>query len=297
MKSWQAELYLFLVTFIWGGTFVFTKIGLGFCPPSLYIIIRFTTALLLSLIFFGKHLRKLDKTTALHGIVLGLLFGGGFLLQTYGLKMTTVSKSAFITGITVVLTPFVYWLVERKPISLFNKIGVAIVAVGLWLFTNPDFDNINYGDVLTLFSTLFWAFYITYMDVFTRGRQDRGETSLLVMMQFVAAFPPAALAYFAFEGGGPGLILSRELLMSLLYNAVLASFVVTFIHTSIQRYTTPVKASLIFTLEPVVASIVAFAWLGEKLGEREIAGAAIIFSGVLFSEVLGLSKKMRPREI
>ncbi|MGE5479601.1 MAG: EamA family transporter, partial [Chloroflexota bacterium] len=93
------------------------------------------------------------------------------------------------------------------------------------------------------------------------------------------------------------LILSRELLMSLLYNAVLASFVVTFIHTSIQRYTTPVKASLIFTLEPVVASIVAFAWLGEKLGEREIAGAAIIFSGVLFSEVLGLSKKMRPREI
>ncbi|MFA6569701.1 MAG: DMT family transporter, partial [Bacteroidota bacterium] len=283
MKSWKAELALLFMTFVWGGTFIFTKIGLNFASPSLYVIIRFSIALTLCLIFFGKYLKKLERQTFYNGMVLGLLFGGGFLLQTLGLKLTTVPKSAFITGITVVITPFAYWFIEKKKISLWQKIGVVIAAFGLWLFTNPQFDNLNIGDVLTFFSTLFWAFYITYMDVFTRGKNSKEETGQLVILQFVMAAPIALTYFLLFERTDFTLIFSNQLLISLAYNGILASFLLTIIHTTVQRYTTPVKAALIFSLEPVLASLFAMLFIAEIIIFREYTGGAILMFGVLIS--------------
>jgi len=101
LKAWKAELALIAVTFIWGGTFMFTKIGLEFAQPSFYILMRFSIALLVSYLIFRKDIHKISKEFFKKGFILGLLFGGGFLFQTYGLEYTSVSKSAFITGITV----------------------------------------------------------------------------------------------------------------------------------------------------------------------------------------------------
>lgn len=285
MKPWKAELSLFFVTFIWGGTFIFTKLGLQDCPPSLYIILRFTIALSISLLIFGKHLSKLNKVTLRNGMILGLFFGFGFILQTYGLKFTSVSKSAFITGISVCLTPFVYWFVERKKIQIWQKLGVVVVSFGLWLFTNPDFGNLNIGDVLTLFSTIFWALYITYMDVFTRGKEEFSETVQLVTLQLVFASIVAILGFLIFELNNFSINISKNLIISLSYNGILASFLLTFIHTAVQRYTTPVKAALIFSLEPAIASIIAMIVLSEILNLREYIGGGILILGVLLSEL------------
>jgi drug/metabolite transporter (DMT)-like permease len=235
--------------------------------------------------FFGKNLLKIDKQVTLNGIILGLLFGAGFLLQTIGLKYTSVAKSAFITGITVIFTPFVYWLIERKKINFWQIGGVVIVTIGLWLFINPKFDNLNIGDMLTLFSTLFWAFYITYMDVFTRGRSSKTETTQLVIFQLIAAAPISILYCALFELSNIKLVWSTGLLVSLAYNGIIASFLLTFIHTSVQRFTNPVKASLIFSLEPVFASILAVIFLKEIMYISEITGAVILMAGVLLSKV------------
>ncbi len=284
MKQWKAESYLLLVTLIWGGTFTFTKIGLDYCPPFLYISIRFAIALAISYLFFGKHIRKIDKATFIHGTVLGLLFGTGFIFQTYGLKLTTVSKSAFITGVTVAIAPFVFWLVERRKIQVWPKVGVMIATIGLWIFTNPDFDNVNTGDVVTLISTVFWAFYITYMDVFTRGKKGFAHTIQLVFIQFAASLFVSLIAFAVFESASFAIDLSPTLIISFAYNGIIASFFLTLIHTAVQRYSTPVKAAIIFSLEPVFASIIAVAFIHEILNGRELAGAGILLLGVVTSE-------------
>ncbi len=246
---------------------------------------RFSIAIFLCVIFFNKKLFKIQNRTLINGLILGLFFGGGFLLQTIGLKYTTVSKSAFITGITVPLTPIVYYIVCRKKINKYSFWGVFVAMIGLWIFTNPDFDNINIGDVLTLFSTMFWAFYITYMDVFTKKIENRSITAQLVFLQFVASSIIALVYFVTFEDSSWVVKFDNMLLISLAFNAVLASFFVTFIHTSIQRYTTPVKAALIFSLEPIVASSVAVIFLNETMSNTEIFGATLLFSAVIISEL------------
>lgn len=297
MKAWKAESLLFLVTIIWGATFMFTKLALNDISPSLFLIMRLSLALLISLAFFGKYLLQINKQLLIHGSVLGLLFAIGFIFQTYGLKYTSVSKSAFITGITVAITPFVYFFVLKKPIGFWAKIGVLIASIGLYIFTNPDFNDLNIGDVFTLASTFMWAFYITLIDVFTKGKTGMAITSILVIMQFFVSTLVFTISFFLFDFTSFKLNFSESLLMALAFNGVLASFLVTFIHTALQRYTTPVKAALIFSLEPVFAGMFAIIFINEILSVREYIGGAILLSGVMVSELGGflepLFKKIR----
>ncbi len=284
MKSWKAELLLFFVTIIWGGTFTFTKLGLNDASPFLYLILRFSLALIIAIIIFRTKLLSINKTTLIHGLILGIIFGGGYIFQTLGLNITSVTKTAFITGMAVVITPFIYKLIEKKKVLFWPKIGVVVAFIGLLLFTNPKFDNINTGDLFTLISTFFWAFYIVYMDVFTKGKTNKEETLQLVFVQIIGTLAIIFLAFLIFESHSIILNITTNLTVSILYNGILASFILTLIHTSVQRYTTPVKASLIFTLEPIIASIVAVFALNEFLNTTESIGASILLLGVLISE-------------
>lgn len=284
MKSWIAELLLFFITIIWGGTFTFTKLGLNDSSPFVYLILRFSLAFIIGLILFGKNLLNIKRKTLINGIILGFIFGGGFIFQTIGLNLTNVTQTAFITGVSVVLTPFVYKLIEKRKIKLFPKIGVFVAFLGLFLFTNPQFTDINLGDIFTLISTLFWAFYIVYMDVFTKGKNDKDETMFLVLIQIASSLFVVVIAFLIFESDKYVLNFTWNLTISVLYNGIIASFILTLIHTSVQRYTSPVKAALIFSLEPVIASIVAIFALNEMLNGREYFGASVLLLGVLISE-------------
>ncbi len=295
MKEWQAELTLMIITLIWGATFVFTQLGLAFASPSIYLVIRFTLALAILLIFFGKHLKGISKQNVIHGLILGSIFGGGFLLQTFGLKYTSVPKSSFITGVVVTIVPFVYWLVERKSINLWQIVGVIVATGGLYLFTQPDIENINPGDLVTLISTIFWAYYITYMDVFTRDKSGFKNTIQLVIMQYFAATPIAVISMLFFDMGNFTVLWTNTLLISLAFNALLASVLVTFIHTGVQKFTNPVKAALIFSLEPVVATIIAILYFGTPLKGNETIGGAILISGVFISEIFPMIFRRRAK--
>jgi len=125
------------------------------------------------------------------------------------------------------------------------------------------------------------------MDVFTKGQEGKELTGQLVFMQFVGATPLAIISFFIIDYSTFFITFSYELLFSLAFNAFLASLLVTFIHTRVQRYTTPVKAALIFSLEPIIASSVAMLFLAEILSSRELFGAAILMLGVVASELGG----------
>ncbi len=283
-KDQKAELVLLIITLIWGGTFLFTKIGLQNCPPFLYIILRFSLALAICSLFFTKHLLKIDKKTIKQGAILGLLFGGGFMLQTYALLTTTITKTAFITGLTVVMAPFAFRLIYKKNVARLQIIGVIICGFGLYIFTNPTFDDFQIGDLLTLISTMFWALYITFLDKFTKERHDFSHTIQIVAIQFFAALPIALFAFFMFEYKIKPVTFNFQLFQSLAYNGIIASFFLSLLQTRFQKDTSPVKASLIYSLEPIFASFIAILAINEILSFREYFGAFILLLGVAISE-------------
>lgn len=285
MKSIKAELLLALVTVIWGGTFLFTKIGLECTNFSFYMVLRFSVAFTVSVLAFGRYYKSIDKKVVKAGTVLGILFGIGFIFQTLGLKYTAVSNSAFITGLTVPFTPFVAYLILKKKLSYFSIIGVFVAFLGMTIYTNPFKSAFNIGDLVTLISTFFWAFYITYMDVLTKDIKSYKQTSMIVVIQLFFCLIISVITFLIFERNDFFFKPSSNLLISLLFNGILASLIVTFIQTAAQKFTTPVKAALIFSMEPLFASIFSALMGMELMTTAKIIGGLVMLAGIVVSEI------------
>ncbi len=292
-KSLKAELGLVTISFIWSATFVIIKNAFDDVPPFLYTAIRFIFAALCGLVLWNKSLRGITKDEIQKGTNLGLLISAGFLLQMWGLNYTTVSKSAFISGSMVVFTPICYWIMERRKVSIFQKLGVAIVILGLWIFTKPDFSHLNMGDVATLICSAVWGMYLTYLDMITRDTTTIGTLSVrLAMVQFVIAIITSIGFYFGFEGTLAQLpaltmkaLTSAPALYAFLYTGILGSIVCMYIQIRVQRDTTPVKTALIFSLEPIIASTLAVIFLHETFYSDQILGGALVLGGILAAEI------------
>ncbi len=292
VPRWQAELILLGVTLIWGGTFALVKGALSAIPPFLFTGIRFLLALVVLFLLRRDAFHRWERQILRAGLLLGGLLAGGFLLQVLGLLFTSASRSAFITGATVVLVPAMQLLVQRRRVLLTEWLGAATALLGLWQLTNPRFGVWNLGDVLTAASTLFWALYVVALDMLTRPLLGTvGASVQLTSLQFATTAVAAFLAHVftqpleLFSPPLPSWWTMPSIWIALGYTAVLASVVATLAQTHYQRYTTPARAALIYTLEPVFATAIAALVLQERLQLHEAFGAAIIFLGILLAQL------------
>jgi drug/metabolite transporter (DMT)-like permease len=66
---------------------------------------------------------------------------------------------------------------------------------------------------------------------------------------------------------------------------VVVGTMVTFsLLTGSLKHISATRASLVATLEPVVATVIAWAWLGESLGPTQLVGGAIVIAGILVAQ-------------
>ncbi len=278
--SRKAEFVLLAITLVWGGTFAVVKFALASASPLTFLALRFGIASVIFPIIYRKNYFSIDRKTLAGGVFLGFLLMIGFACQTVGLKYTTASKSAFITGLLVAFTPIAQAAIEKKMPTRGNLIGVGLVAIGLFLLTSPNGQGLNIGDILTLFCAILYAVYIVYLDMFSKEH----DVSKLTMLQlsFTALISIIAAPFLETME----IHLTTGLLWALLYTSILATVFATYLQTKYQRYTTPVRAAIIFSMEPVLANIIAYFAFGEFVGIVGAIGGGFIIAGLLTSELL-----------
>ncbi|MCZ6775562.1 MAG: DMT family transporter [Ignavibacteria bacterium] len=290
----KAELALFGTTAIWGGTFVAMKIGLSDMSSMLQIALRFMVGALFFLVFFWRNIFPIPSSAILKGGILGLFLFLAFAAQTIGLNYTTASKSAFITGMMVIFVPLLQVIIERRAPKLGNILGVLVVLLGLWFLTSPTGAEFNVGDALTLVCAVLFGVYIVYLDVVSKETTTMQLTFLQVATCAVLGWTSIVL----FEP--PSFAFSEGSIVSLLYLTFLATLLATYVQTRFQKDTTPTRAVIIFTIEPVIASVAAYLILDEVLGTLGIVGGGLIILGVLVSEfsdaVPGLNMSFDPTQ-
>jgi len=280
----RAEFYLFLVTFVWGSTFVITKFVLENNSPLFFSSIRFLLAAAILLPFFFRRLTSIPRSTLKRGTVLGLFLYAGFAVQIIGLQYTTASKSAFLTGLVVVLTPIVHYAVQhifhlgRRALRAGNVLGVFFAAVGLYLLTSPSGSTFNVGDGLTLICALMFAFYIVYLDL-ASSEPDKLQ---LTFVQFLVCGVGGLVCTFLFEE--IKISFDAQMVSSLLYLTIFATVISMWVQNRYQQDTTPTRAAVIFAMEPVVAAVCAYFVRNEILGVLGIIGGITILAGLLMSE-------------
>lgn len=289
MTTRRAELLLVAITVFWGATFAFIKNEMTDTQPSVFVALRFGLASLLGLALWHRHLALLSPTVRRRGVILGALYGAGFLLQTIGMQYTSASASAFVTGSMVVFVPIVNRLLHGTAMRVNHLVSVVLVLIGLWFFTSPQEHGVNIGDVITLVSSVLWAVYLTYIDVWTRELQDEPKAlNALVVVQFMVTVVLALMLVGVDVMRGVPLAphFDSQLVTALLYCAIVASLVATFVQTRYQHYTHPVRAGVIYALEPLAAAAIAWILLGERFSPMQVLGAGVLLVGTIVPDLI-----------
>jgi len=292
----RAEFLLFLITFVWGSTFVITKVLLEQNSPLWYTALRFSLAALLMFAIFNRKLFRYSRRTIWRGSVLGFFLLTGFLAQTIGIQYTTASKSAFFTGFLTIFTPIVQYLFFRwknlipRPITLGNIIGIILTTFGLYMLTSPEGSAFTRGDFLSIVCAVLFACYIVYLDYVS----DEQQTYQLTFIQFIFCAVGAAFGGVLFEH--LQIVWSSGFIIALAYLTIFATVITMLIQMQFQKDTTPTRAAIIFAMEPVIAGILAYIIRNENIGTLGIIGGLVIILGLLTSELSELSAFLK-REV
>lgn len=298
-RALKAHLLLVLVTFAWGATFVLIKSAVEQdVTPLLFNFIRMLlAAATLGVVFYGE-VARITRASFIDGALTGVFLWLGYEFQTTGLRLTTASKSAFITGLSVVLVPLfliIFW--GRKP-STWTTIGILAAISGLFLLTVPAGENgagnwasVNRGDLLTLGCAVSFGFQIIFLGRAT----ERHPFAQVGFLQIATAAVLMAFTVPILER--PHLVWSQRVVWAILITSLLCTAAAFTIQSWAQQFTSPTHTALIFSLEPVFAWITSYVVLGERLGFRAGVGATLILAGVLISELLGSAAAAAPADV
>ncbi|HEX3560436.1 MAG TPA: DMT family transporter [Pyrinomonadaceae bacterium] len=289
---------ILLTTLIWGSTFAVARDILDQWPPLAYLALRMPLAALLFAALFPRRFFGARRAAWKAGATLGLLIGIGFLGQTVGLVFTTPAKSAFVSGITTPLIPFVAYLLFRARPSRENLAGVVLASIGGALILAPaGTGRVNTGDLITLGTTFLFATHVSLMSVYARRFDIRQLSALQIAVAaaFCVAAWVAVRAYVALAGVVPSalareaapLAWSAPVVWQLIYLATVATVVVFLLWTWGQARMSATHAAVIFSLEPVFALLFAVVLRGsaEWTGGRATVGALLVVAGVVVAEL------------
>ncbi len=288
-RRW-AEAALAANTVIWGATFVLVKAALRDVSPVLFLALRFTlAAAALAALFHGRLAARFTWKAAGAGALAGTFLFCGFLLQTLGLRLTSPPKSAFLTGLTSVLVPFVAALVYQIRPQVSELVGVLVATAGLGLMTlEGAITAVNPGDLLTLFCAVGFAAHIVTLGHFS----ERMSFEILSVTQVAAAAVWSSALFWWVEK--PHLEWRPAVVYGILITGFLATALAFTIQAWAQRYASSTRTALIYMLEPVVAWMTSYLIVGEGLSRRAAGGAAFILGGVLLVEVKPLNSRQHP---
>lgn len=277
-----------MIAFIWGSTFVLVKQALNDASPLALNSARMVVAAVLLAIFYRKKIAVLTRPALIAGVVVGFFLYLGYALQTNGLKLTTPSKSAFLTGTSSVLVPLLLVAIWRAHIHLWRVAGIALALAGLFLMTVPggraglaDFANVNLGDLLTIGCAFSFAFHI----IFVGRASQRFPFEQVAFLQVGTAAVLMTVSAPLLEH--PHFRPSATAIAAVLVTGILCTAVAFTVQSWAQQFTPATHTALIFTTEPVFAWLTSFIYLHERLGLRAGVGALLILGGVLVSELLG----------
>lgn len=287
-KRNRAELSMLLIAFIWGTTFVVVKNALQDIRPFIFLGLRFILAFGALAALLPKEVVKINLRTLVYGILLGFFLLIGYVFQTLGLKYTTASNAGFITGLSVVLVPIIYALLNRCWPSLRTIVTVATASVGLFLlsFQGGATVRLSLGDSLVLICAFGFAFHIVFVDRYSHEHNPAAITAVQIL--FVGL---SCLAISLYIEPHPAYISPRAA-TSILVTAIFATSLAFFIQNIMQKYSTPTRFAIVLTSEPFFAAVTAYYWAGEILTRQALGGGALIILSMLISIVVRKEKNL-----
>lgn len=288
MTRLKADILLLIAAIVWGTTFVAQKTGMDGLGPFGFVVSRFALSILVIAPLAFYEMRKKSHIPSAGFwpvVILCASFSIGCILQQAGQVHTTVTNAGFITGLYVVFTPIVAWIVYRKLPAYTVWIAAVFAMLGIWMINGGHGADWNYGDILVLLSAFCYGFHIVFLGYVM---QKTGAPFFYAVLQYalclIAALPFAVLM----EGMTVEAVNNN--LFPILYAGILSGGIAYTLQPIAQQYTPPSDAAIILSSEALFAALAGAVILGESLDSAGWIGCTMIFGAILTVELAPLLK-------
>ena len=272
---------MILVALIWGVTFVLVKNALADIGPYLFLGIRFVLAFFVLAMFSFKNIIKVELSTVAAGCLLGFFLFIGYVFQTVGLQYTSSSNAGFITGVSVVLVPIMFYIKNRSWPDWQTTITVVMAAIGLFLLSVPAGQFVlGYGDLLVLVCAFGFALHIVFVSRYSWRHNAVAITGIQILFVGVLCLV-IGLATEPLPRQ-----MGSDTILAIIVTSVFATSLAFLLQNYLQKFSTPTRFAVVLTTEPVFAALAGFVWAHEILTVRAYSGAALILAAMLLSILL-----------
>ncbi len=287
--SARGNIMLIIAALIWGTSFVAQSVGMEYVGPFTFNAVRsfIGSAALVPFIFLfdriGFSPKKMNRTEKLFlikgGVICGFIVFAASSLQQIGIKYTTAGKAGFLTALYIVILPIIGLFLKKR--SGFNVyIAVVIAVCGMYLLCiKKESVSLNYGDIMVIGCAFFYSLHIIVIDYFA----PKTDCVRLSCIQFLINGIISSVFMFIFEKPDLNFIIAAR--VPILYSGLLSSGIAFTFQIIAQRYTKPVVASLLMSLESVFAVLAGWLVLKEVLSMRELFGCILIFAAVILAQL------------
>ncbi len=292
-KTLFSSFLLMLAAFIWGTAFVAQSKGLEQIGNFTFLALRSCLAVVfltpVSLFIYKNNKKKIgdgphgeNKTFFSKRLILGGVLCGGSvclasLVQQYGIILSGVGKSGFLTTLYILIVPLLGLLFKRKvkPILWFS---IVLATCGMYFLCVTQAGGINIGDILLIMCAFLFAVQIMIVDHFV----ETVDGVRLSLVQFAVSAVISTVGMFLFEEVDPVAI--GDAWFSIFYAGVLSSGIAFTLQIVAQKNLNPTVASLLMSLESVFAAL-AGAFFGERLSVSEIFGCFLVFLAIILAQL------------
>ena len=299
-RSRRALVALLAVTVIWGWSFVWMKesldaarqLGDGASPSAsvaLFMALRFTLSTLLLLVLVPSARRGFTPGVLRGGACIGGLLFAGFSLQMLGLRGVTPAVSAFLTSLYVVFAALLNMRLQRTPPRPALVAGVALSTLGAGFISGPPQLSFGLAEWLTVACALAFAGQILATDRVTREHAPLPVTAVSIGLVAMGSWT-WLLGLRGLADGPSGVALVRlaarpEFLLPLVLSAVFSSLVALTLMNLYQRELDPVRAAILYALEPVWTTAIAWGYGLDGASPWLWLGGGALLAGNLVSEI------------
>ena len=282
-----AFVLLLAATAAWGATFVVVKGATAHNSVLGFLAWRFLVAGGLLALFRPRSLQRLGRRGWSRGIILGLALAGGYVTQTLGLRYTSAAVSGFLTGLQVVFTPLLAWLLLRHRPGARAWVATLLAVGGLAVMSLHGL-TFGLGQLLTVAAALLFAGQIVGLGFWSSAQDAYG----LATVQLLTV---AACCWTATLPHGPRAPARLSDWGAIVVTAVVATAIAFVVQSWAQSQLSTTRTAVVLTMEPVFAALVAWS-VGEKLGWSVVAGGSLVVVAMLVCEAAG-GKRLawRPR--
>lgn len=294
----KATIALFIVTIIWGCTFLWLKRALDSADSvssaqtnvvsTFFVTLRFGLTLPL-FFYFTPSIRKNlgDYRSWYDGFILAFFMLGGFVFQMIGLEGISPAVSAFLTSLYVIFTALILAYLAGRFQSKSLLFGVLLATFGAGYIQGPPELHYDIAEWLTILCAIMFAGHIIFTDIITKRVDPMTVTFTSIAISTLMAL--LLLNYFMFVNESSinvyTLIIKSDFLVPLLLSSFFGTYVALSLVNYYQKYINPVRAAILYALEPVWATIFAVGTGVTEFNFWLLIGGSCLLVGNLIAEV------------